>query len=166
MDRGTIYNIERYKQLLDFSGLQFERKITPTDIDLFLDFGGIEFVVGEFKVKGNSVPYGQRRALNEILQHLSIKGKTNAMGIIAEHQTPPDKMINACNCWVTEYWFDIARGWQPPKEPITVRKAIEQWREWQTRKELLLKSQAKEQTPLKWLTTNLENAQQLSLLEI
>lgn len=129
VERGAIRNVERYKQLIDFSGLIFERKITPTDIDLFLDFNGTEAILGEFKLQGKSLPYGQRRALNELLKDATNSGK-HTLGFVAEHQTPPDQQINAATCLVVEYWSDKTPLWKPPKQPINVREMIDRWREW------------------------------------
>ena len=45
-ERGVIRNRQFAQQLRDFSGLRFG-KITPTDIDGFMDFGDRLFVVLE-----------------------------------------------------------------------------------------------------------------------
>lgn len=127
--RGAIYNVERYKQLLDFSGLRFERNITPTDIDMFLDFGGKEFIVGEFKKTGNSMPYGQELALNQLLKNLSRNPRNEVLGFVAEHNTPVDQQINAASCYVAKVWRIREPKWLQPSRPITVKDLIDRWRD-------------------------------------
>lgn len=60
--RGVIQNREAAERISDFSGLRWG-KITPTDIDLFLDFQNKVFIVGEGKTTGLKLKYGQKLAL-------------------------------------------------------------------------------------------------------
>lgn len=66
VERGVIRNREYAKQLKDFSGLRYG-KITPTDIDGFLDFGDQLFVVVEGKHAGSAIQTGQRLALERLV---------------------------------------------------------------------------------------------------
>lgn len=127
-ERGKIINLARYKQakLLDFSGLYFERKITPTDIDLIIDFGDKEWILGEFKTKGNDIPYGQRLCLERLLKSLLLNQKL-VLGFIAFHETQDcNKIIDASECIVTEIWYNDK--WHKSL-PRTVKNLIEKWRE-------------------------------------
>lgn len=127
--RGEIFNLEKYKQakLLDFSGLQFERKITPTDIDLIIDFSNKEWVIGEFKTKGTDIPYGQKLCLERLCKNLTLQTK-QVLGFIAFHQTSnPNQIIKASECIVTEIWYD--NTWKE-SSPRTVRDLIEKWRQY------------------------------------
>jgi hypothetical protein len=124
--RGEIKYLERYKQLIDFSGLRYERNITPTDIDMFLDFGGKEFVIGEFKHAGAKIAYGQRLALEQLL--IGMNSKNPTLGIFAIHESHPSDLINAANCLVTKYWSQ--GSWITPERDLTVRQVIDAWRKY------------------------------------
>ena len=63
--RGVIQNREAAKRINDFSGLRWGR-ITPTDIDLFLDFQNKVFIVGEGKTEGVPIKPGQGYALQRV----------------------------------------------------------------------------------------------------
>lgn len=63
--RGVIQNREAASRINDFSGLRWG-KITPTDIDLFLDFQNRIFIVGEGKTEGLELKYGQKLALTRL----------------------------------------------------------------------------------------------------
>lgn len=129
--RGAIRNPERYRQPHDFSGLQFERGITPTDFDLVLDFGGREWVVGELKLQGTKVPEGQLRAITSALNSHTLAG-VRSLGLVAVHNCQPDEVVDAAGCWVRDYWI-AGRGWcqVPVSKPRRVREFIESWRNWQ-----------------------------------
>ena len=62
---GIFRNREYAKQLKSFSGLRFG-KITPTDIDGFLDFGNNVYVFIETKHGDAPLPYGQKLALERL----------------------------------------------------------------------------------------------------
>lgn len=125
--RGEIRSIEAYKQLNDFSGLLFERKITPTDFDLVIDFGGSEWVLGEIKHKQASVPYGQRLCLTRALE-AHYKAKVKALGIIAYHDYSPSELIPVASLIVAEVWTDPDPGWRLPSRTATILEIIRAWR--------------------------------------
>jgi hypothetical protein len=125
MTRGLISNAARYKQVFDFRGMIFERKISPTDIDAILDFGGEELVIVEYKVVGVSVPYGQRRAIEVLIDNCN-KAKNRGIAIIANHNSNPGDVINGAECVVAEYYQSA--GWYKPKKEITVRRFVDEWR--------------------------------------
>lgn len=128
MGKGQIYNIKRYKQLLDFSGLEFERGITPTDYDMVLDLGQTEWIVAEVKTGDTALPYGQRKCITNDLQ-VHYKQKIKTLGLIAHHNLPPEKLILVAALPVDEYWLCPRRGWERPQNKWTVREFIDKWRE-------------------------------------
>lgn len=129
--RGDIFNERRYKQLVSFVGLEFERKITPTDFDMVIDFGGKEIVIGEFKLFGNELPHGQRLCITNILEALFRSG-VKPLGLIACHDVPPEERIEAATLIVSEVWFAPDKGWRPEQRARTVRQVIDDWRKYNT----------------------------------
>ena len=126
--RGTIHSLERYKQLIDFSGLRFERNITPTDFDAAIDFGSKEWVLIEYKHKGNPLSSGQRRCLESaLLAHQ--KSGIKALGIVANHSTEADEVIDGASCNVIEVWSN--GQWRTPRVQRTVKETIDFWRSYQ-----------------------------------
>jgi glycerophosphoryl diester phosphodiesterase len=123
-DRGKIRNREFAKQLRNFSGLRFG-KITPTDIDGFIDFGGRIFIFIESKHGTAKLPYGQRLAL-ERLCDASQKAGIDSIVIIGSHETQDD--IDMANIPVIELrWMG---KWRIPKKKTTVRQKIDNFLKW------------------------------------
>ena len=65
MSESLIRNRDYMRQIKDFSGLRFG-KISPTDIDGFLDFGNSLFIFVEMKHGDTRIPYGQKLALTRL----------------------------------------------------------------------------------------------------
>ena len=80
--RGVMYAPTIATQERDYSGLRYGR-ITPTDVDGLLDFQDKVWVVFELKRAGNNMPYGQRLALERLVDDLA--GQKPAVGFVAEH---------------------------------------------------------------------------------
>lgn len=118
--RGVIRN-RRFKQVNDFSGLRYG-SITPTDIDGFLDFNDLWFVFLESKYAGSEMPYGQRLALERLVD--CIPEPKKAIGLIAEHHHREDEDIDVARAMVTEVRY--ARSWRDERSrTLTVREAID-----------------------------------------
>lgn len=115
VDRGKMYNYERYTQVKDFSGLVFERNISPTDIDGLLDFGNEIFVFIELKCKGGGMTYGQQLAFTRLVDNMEKAGK-EAVLIVASHNTDKNEEIDCKNALVTtryrkgEWTFPLNTG--------------------------------------------------------
>jgi hypothetical protein len=123
-DRGKIRNREFAQQLKDFSGLRFG-KITPTDIDGFMDFGDNVFIFIETKHGTAPLPYGQKLALARLCDASVVAGKASVV-LIAHHQDPGD--IDVANLPVDE--IRMSGKWRKPKKAMNVREAIESFLEW------------------------------------
>ena len=65
MIRGVINHREFKTQVADMSGLTFG-KITPTDLDAFMDFNNKLFVFVEAKHGTSKMPYGQQLAIERL----------------------------------------------------------------------------------------------------
>ena len=122
--RGKIVNRKKAQHIKDFSGLQFERGITPTDIDLFVEFDNETFVLGEIKSKDKEPPGGQRIAFERLADALSQVKKT--IFLIAEHECELDIDIPTADCLVKKY--RLHGNWIKPRSNTTVRQAIEKFK--------------------------------------
>lgn len=118
-ERGAIRNRKYSAQVKDFTGLQYE-KITPTDIDLYLEFANKLSIFGELKYGGSSLPLGQRLALERLADDVSASGKV-AISLIIEHTDQGD--IDVANAIVTEYRW---RGkWRTLNDRVTARAVVD-----------------------------------------
>ncbi len=93
-ERGVIRNRKYAQQIRDFSKLRFG-KITPTDIDAFLDFQDKVFIFIESKYKDSQLPYGQRLALERLADSTWKSGKHTLL-IIASHVKDGDIEYSSC----------------------------------------------------------------------
>lgn len=125
-ERGEIRNRRYAKQICDFSGMLFENNISPSDIDVFIDFGNKAFVFIEIKYGNNEMPWGQRLALERLCDACWNCG-LGSIVLIARHNYDSDKDIDLANCLVSEVRFDYK--WEKITEIKTVRKAIDDFKE-------------------------------------
>ena len=118
--RGRIWNRPRRLQCLDFSALRWGN-ITPTDLDLALDFNhGEYFVFGEFKLGATQLPSGQREHIESLCEAIA----KPAVAFIAEHwDISPGDDIRAHECMVREVWW--CNRWQAPQWGGTVGEFID-----------------------------------------
>lgn len=103
--RGKIQNPEQKRQLMDFSGLKYG-KITPTDIDGFIEMKNKLFVFYEFKNKAAKQPYGQQLAETNLIDALRLAGKEAVMILCRHNQNNFEKEINAASCIVEKYYYN------------------------------------------------------------
>lgn len=122
-NRGAIRNRDHARQLKDFSGLRYG-KITPTDIDGFMDFGGRLFVVIEGKHAGASLQYGQRLALERLVDACHLPPHRIAVCIIVDHYEDVDQDVDYANCVVRSMRWN-GRWTQPMQRGINLRQAID-----------------------------------------
>jgi len=121
MDRGKIINRNYATQIRDFSGLRFNN-ITPTDIDGFIDFHNEWFVIMEFKHGDSPLPYGQRLAIERLVDIVEKAGK-KSIGIVANHNISQD--IDCANTIVREYRYHYT--WYTKKEIMTTKQLIDKF---------------------------------------
>lgn len=123
--RGKIENRRRAGQIRDFSGLRWD-KITPTDIDGFIDFRNTCFVFFELKMAGANVPRGQALAFERLTDALQSAGK-HTVFIVAEHKTPIDCDIDCKSSIVTDVYYN--RQYWPGMSHlnITLRQAVDRF---------------------------------------
>ena len=102
--RGVITNESRARQLRDFSGLTYG-KITPTDIDLFIEYRGHSFVFAEIKMPGHDIPQGQRMALERNVDGLRHAGKIAVLFLAENNQPDPEIAVDVSSCVVVKLYF-------------------------------------------------------------
>lgn len=103
MVRGKIRNREQAQQIRDYSKLRYGN-ITPTDIDAFLEFNNKAFIFIELKYQGRKMPGGQKLALERLCNLAEVPGKHGLL-IIASHEVPKEKDIDAGECLVKRYYY-------------------------------------------------------------
>lgn len=118
--RGKQHTPYLAAQERDFSGLCYG-KITPTDIDAYLDFGNKLHVYIEAKLPAVDLPDGQRIALEHTVDDMHDRGRY-ACGIVCEH---PNRIgvIDFATCFVVMYRWKTK--WLFPQEPKTTREAVD-----------------------------------------
>lgn len=118
-ERGKIRNRTFAQQIRNFSGLRFG-KITPTDIDAFMDMGGQTFIFMESKHGGKPLPYGQRLALERLVDACQRAG-IDSLLLILSHDTAED--IDFAQCRVVRYRY--MQEWIEQAEPVTAFDACD-----------------------------------------
>lgn len=108
-ERGSIKFPKRYKQLISYEGLERHRKITPTDIDGFIDYNGNAFLYIEGKhidkYTSCGLDYGQKKAIQNLVNSNEKAGHT-ATGIVFVHDCTHDEIIIAKDKPVVEIYFN------------------------------------------------------------
>ena len=124
--RGQIVFRDRARQIRDFSGLLFGN-ITPTDIDGLIEYHGKAYVFIELKFSGAQIPYGQKLALERLVDDLRLAGKPS-LCIIAEHNAMnTEDDIDVANAIVIEY---RQKGkWLSPHKEYRVSEMVEKFLE-------------------------------------
>lgn len=110
-ERGVIQNRAFKQQIADFSGLTFG-KITPTDLDAFMDFNNQLFVFVETKYEGAPLPYGQRLAIERLCDACHCPPSRYAVAFITSHSSKGD--IDFARTVVTKIRF--GGKWLDPKK--------------------------------------------------
>jgi len=123
--RGEIRNKD-HVPTKDFSGLRFN-KITPTDIDGFMDFGNKTFVFIELKYGTSLLSIGQRLALERLCDSCADSGKI-AVVLLAHYTDSGQVEIKVADLQVSK--IRMNKKWIEPKKAMSVRQAIDQLLLW------------------------------------
>lgn len=118
-NRGTIQCKKRMHQVVRFEGIRFG-SITPTDIDLSLDYQKKVFVFCEFKLKGTEIQDGQRMHLEALVDGLGY----DAIAFICEHEVDDvSQDVIAAEAKVISYYY--YGEWHKAENNRTVKWCIE-----------------------------------------
>lgn len=120
MPRGIIRNREYATQIRDFRNMTFGN-ITPTDIDMFIEYKNSCFVFVETKYKNATMPFGQKLAFERLADACNQVKPT--MFIVASHSAPGD--IDFAKCTVTSYRTNMQ--WHTPTMTLTVKQIIDKY---------------------------------------
>lgn len=128
--KSKILNPKRMKQLIDFKGLELDNGIYPTDIDGLIEYHDSEYIILEVKHNKAKVPWGQRLALQRMVDDFTKAGK-KAVAIVCEHSVDDtNKPVVAAVCNVRELYYSGEKRWRPPDSPMTVRQAVNNFRKY------------------------------------
>jgi len=121
--RGKIRNQEHARTLRDYSGMAWGR-ITPTDIDGFVEFGDRIFVLIESKYGNAPLSVGQRLALERLADAI---GRTrHCLLVVCTHSTQTNEEIPMHTCIVTQY--RSGGIWRTPKSQTTLKEIVDQFK--------------------------------------
>lgn len=122
IERGVIRYRNRKRQIVDFRGMKFGT-ITPTDLDMLIDYHNDRFVFGELKHRDTAVEYGQKTAVVRLVDLIEIAGKRAVFFVATHHIDNPAKDIPADRCLVRASY---ERGiWQEATTIVTLREATD-----------------------------------------
>lgn len=125
---SRIRNPHYAKQLIDFQGLGINGEVYPTDIDALIEYHDSEYILLEVKYKKTKVPYGQKLAIQRMIDDFTKAGK-RAIALIAEHyHANPKQPVIAAQCRIREIYYGDDRTWGAPECEITVRQAVDLFR--------------------------------------
>lgn len=122
---GAYKNANRGRQLLLFTDLNYDSNVAPMDLDGLIEYHNKKRVLIEVKLQNTPVPYGERTALERMVNDFSIAGK-EAIAIIADHNvfnTREDVLVK--DCLVRELYYSRERQWRPPKKMMTVQMLLD-----------------------------------------
>ena len=124
-DKSRIHNQGKMRQLIDFKNIDIDGYIYPTDIDGLIEYKNSEYIIFEIKFKGADVPYGQRLALQRMVDDFAAAGK-RAIVFVCEHNVKDTTVpVVAARCVVREIYSSTDHAWITPVPGMRVREAVE-----------------------------------------
>lgn len=128
--KSRILNPYRMRQLIDFQGLDIDGYIYPTDIDGLIEYKDSEYIIFEIKHGDAEVPFGQRLALQRMVDDFTKIGK-QAVVFICEHSVrDANKPVIAAWCKVRKIYYGGEGQWREPLHEITVRDAVDSFQKY------------------------------------
>jgi len=127
--RGEIYNEEAFKQPMLFSGMKYERNITPSDWDLFIDFGGKLFFYGEGKKKPNELTDGQKYSIQHVCDSHE-KAGNKSIGFMYWHEIEVPYPVYVKDQTVIKWYYNKKWRLIPEDKRPNVLNFIDAIRKW------------------------------------
>lgn len=122
---GVYKNPNRGRQLLLFDDLNYDANVAPMDMDGLIEYHNRKRVLIEVKLQNTPVPYGERTALQRMVDDFRIAGK-EAIAIIADHKVFDTRQdVHVKDCVVREIYHSRERKWRPPKKMMTVQMLLD-----------------------------------------
>ena len=131
VERGQIVNRIKSTQVIDYAGLRYGQ-ITPTDVDGLIEYKDKAFVFIEYKSGKAELPYGQKLALERLIDSLN----KPAILIHASHEHPETQDIDGANAIVENIYY---KGKWYQRGFVTVKSVIDSFLENITNKASILK---------------------------
>jgi len=119
-ERGVIRNRERGSQIRDFSKLRIG-SITPTDLDMLIEYHNQCFVFCETKYNGNDLELGQSLAFERLCDACERAGKPSIL-FITTHGNEINEDIDMGMSVVASYRYKFR--WQTPPQPVLLKDAV------------------------------------------
>ncbi|OPL11246.1 MAG: hypothetical protein AVO38_15965 [delta proteobacterium ML8_D] len=124
-EENLIKNLIHFGQKLCFNGLLRQNDMYPTDIDMFLDYNGNSFLYFEGKYGDKSLPYGQKLALQNVIDSHNKAGHLSA-AVIFRHSVTEGEVIVKDQI-VYEMYRTKQKGWESFKKTHTVAEFLNAW---------------------------------------
>ena len=118
-ERGEFEFEERSKQRLLFKGLRYEN-ITPTDIDMLIEYKNIAYIIGEVKYGDVELKNGQKIALVRMVDDFKKRGK-KAICLVIQHAVEDcNEDVIIADGIVREYYYNGI--WRKTNRPMTTKE--------------------------------------------
>ena len=125
MAHGAYKDARRGKQLVLFDDLYYDSNVAPMDIDGMIEYHNRKRVFVEVKLKNTLVPYGERIAMERLVNDCALAGK-EGIAIVADHNVfDKGQDIYMSECLVREIYHSKERKWRPPKRMMTVKTLVD-----------------------------------------
>lgn len=119
-ERGYYKSRAHARQLVTFQNMRFGN-ITPTDIDVFMDFQNRLFIIGETKYGNADLPFGQRLAIERMCDSMHSPPNRWAVAFILHHNTQGD--IDVAETLVSAYRWN--KEWRKPlTQGVTFKEGV------------------------------------------
>jgi hypothetical protein len=119
-ERGVIKNREYGAQVRDFSRLRIGN-ITPTDLDMLIEYHDKCFIFAETKFNNIALSLGQSLALERLCDACERAGKSSIL-FITTHSNGAGEDIDMDRTVVTAYRYRFK--WETPGKPIYLGDAV------------------------------------------
>lgn len=122
--KGQIYNKARSNQKNDYSGLLYDKTMTPTDLDGLIEFKNRGYIFMEIKYRNNLLPIGQRLAIERLVLDTAKSGKKSIALVVEHYIDDPLVDVPVADCILREYFYSDKKVWLRPKNIVTSKEYV------------------------------------------